>query len=63
MHGNNTSSNNVQVNVNLSQNGEAKTDTKGPDMNNLGAAIASAVQKELLAQKAPGGILSRYGAA
>jgi len=63
MHGNNTSSNNVQVNVNLSSNGEAKTETQGPDMNNLGLVIASAVQKELLAQKAPGGILSRYGAA
>jgi hypothetical protein len=63
MHGNNTSSNNVQVNVNLSQNGDARTSTQGPDMNSLGAAIAAVVQKELLAQKAPGGILSRYGAA
>ena len=63
MHGNNSSNNNVQVNVNMSQNGETKTDSKGPDMNNLGAAIAQAVQKELLAQKAPGGILNRYGAA
>jgi hypothetical protein len=63
MHGNNTSSNSVQVNVHMSSNGETKTDSKGPDMNSLGAAIAAAVQKELHVQKAPGGILSRYGVA
>jgi len=63
MHGNNTSSNSVQVNINMTQTGETKTDSKGPDMNNLGAAVAAAVQKELQAQKAPGGILSRYGVA
>jgi hypothetical protein len=43
--------------------GETKTESKGPDMNNLGAAIAAAVQKELQVQKAPGGILNRYGVA
>jgi len=34
----------------------------GPDPNKLGQAIAAAVQRELVAQKAPGGILSKYGA-
>lgn len=62
MHGGNSQSNNVQVNVNLSGNGSAQTETQGPDLNNLGAAIATAVQKELMAQKMPGGILNRYGA-
>lgn len=64
MHGGNSSSNNVQVNVHLNGSGEAtKTESQGPDMNNLGAMISQAVLKELQAQKMPGGVLSRYGAA
>lgn len=62
MHGGNSSKNNVVVNVNMGEGGKSST-TQGPDMNNLGAAIAQAVQKELLAQKAPGGILNKYGSA
>jgi hypothetical protein len=64
MHGQSTSQqNNVSVNVNVASNGQATTQTEGPDMNNLGRAIAAAVQKELQAQKRPGGMLNRYGAA
>ena len=62
MHGGNSATNNVQVNVNLSGNGSVQTETQGPDMNNLGSIIANAVQKELMAQKMPGGILNKYGA-
>jgi len=54
--------NNVVVNV--STDGTARTsDSTGPDMESLGAAIARAVQQELQAQKRSGGILSPYGAA
>ncbi|NDD83005.1 hypothetical protein EBZ38_01805, partial [bacterium] len=64
MHGQGTSQqNNVSVNVNMSSNGQTTTQTEGMDMNNLGRAIATAVQKELQAQKMPGGMLNRYGAA
>jgi hypothetical protein len=62
MHGN-SQSNNVAVNVNISNSGQVQTETQGQDMGNLGQAIAVAVQKELIAQKMPGGILNRYGAA
>ena len=44
-------------------NGSSNTQMSGNDGANLGAAIAKAVQKELLAQKAPGGILNKYGVA
>jgi hypothetical protein len=64
LQGNSSNSNNVQVNVNMSGNGgQATTETQGQDMNQLGQAIAVAVQRELINQKRPGGILSRYGAA
>lgn len=62
MHGGGQS-NNVAVNVNISNSGQVQTETQGQDMGNLGQAIAVAVQKELIAQKMPGGILNRYGAA
>lgn len=62
MSGAGNSSNNVSVTVNMDNSGGSSTKTEGPDMANLGTAIAQAVQKELLAQKAPGGILSPYGA-
>jgi hypothetical protein len=64
MHGGGSQSNNVAVTVNLNSEGaQAQTDTQGQDMSNLGSLIASAVQKELMAQKMPGGILNRYGSA
>jgi chromosome segregation ATPase len=64
MHGGGTSQqNNVSVNVNVSNEGQVSTESQGSDMTNLGAVIATAVQKELIAQKMPGGILNRYGVA
>lgn len=62
MHGGNSSSNNVQVNVNISNEGNVQTETQGQDANDIGTLIANAVQKELQMQKMPGGILNRYGA-
>lgn len=62
LHGTNSGTNNVSVNVNMA-NGSSNTQMSGNDGANLGAAIARAVQKELLAQKAPGGILNKYGVA
>jgi hypothetical protein len=63
MHGGNTSSNSVQVNVHLNGNGEAtKTESTGPDMANMGELLSQAVIKELQKQKMPGGVLNRYGA-
>jgi hypothetical protein len=63
MHGGKSQNNNVAVNVNISNSGQVQSETQGQDMSNLGQAVALAVQKELLAQKMPGGILNRYGAA
>jgi hypothetical protein len=63
MHGGTGGNNSVQVNVNVANNGNVQTETQGEDMGKLGSIIATAVQKELVAQKAPGGILNRYGAA
>jgi hypothetical protein len=62
MHGGANANNSVQVNVNISNEGSAQTETQGNDAANLGALIAGAVQRELMAQKAPGGLLNRYGA-
>jgi hypothetical protein len=64
MHGGGASqNNNVAVNVNISNSGQVQTETQGQDMANLGSIVASAVQKELMAQKMPGGMLNRYGSA
>jgi len=63
MHGGSSQSNNVAVNVNIASNGNTQTESQGQeDMGKLGEMLAQAVQKELLAQKAPGGILNKYGA-
>jgi hypothetical protein len=61
MHGGGSQSNNVAVTVNMTNNG-SQTQTEGPDANKMGQAIAAAVQRELVAQKAPGGLLNRYSA-
>ena len=62
IHGQQGSVNNVVVNV--SNEGQTSVESKdGPGSENLGRAIASAVQKELQNQKRSGGILSPYGAA
>ena len=52
--------NNVSVNINMTSSGDQKSSS--PDPTKLGQAIAAAVQRELVAQKAPGGLLSKYGA-
>jgi hypothetical protein len=61
MHGGSSQSNNVAVTVNMTNNG-SQTQTEGQDPAKLGQAIAAAVQRELVAQKAPGGLLNRYSA-
>jgi hypothetical protein len=59
MHGGSSQNNNVAVTVNMTNNG-SQTETQGPDPSKMGQAIAAAVQRELIAQKAPGGLLNRY---
>jgi len=54
--------NNVTVNVSIDGNGNASQEQQGGQGIDLGKAIASAVQQELLNQKRSGGILSPYGA-
>ena len=54
---------NNNVTVNISSNGQTSTESSGIDMENMGKAVAAAVQKELQNQKRSGGILSPYGAA
>jgi hypothetical protein len=61
MHGGSSSNSNVAVTVNMTNSG-TQTESSGPDPNKMGQAIAAAVQRELVAQKAPGGLLSKYGA-
>ena len=52
------------VTVNIAQDGSTQTKaSSGVDQENLGKAVAAAVQKELQNQKRSGGILSPYGAA
>jgi hypothetical protein len=64
LQGSSSNSNSVNVVVNMSGNGsQASTETQGQDMDQLGRAVAAAVQRELINQKRPGGILSKYGAA
>ena len=62
MKGSGSTNNNIVVNV--STDGQtSKTNSTGPDMDKLGAAVAQAVQSELQNQKRSGGILNPYGAA
>jgi len=64
MHGGtNNQQNNVSVNITMDGSGTSQTQSSGKDLQNLGALVATAVQKELVAQKMPGGILNKYGAA
>lgn len=57
--------NNVTVNVSVANDGKGSQDSQASSNQgaNLGAAIASAVQKELQNQKRSGGILNPYGVA
>ena len=65
MKGGGGSTNNVSISVNMSNDGNAQTESQsdGQQGANLGKLLASAVQEELQKQKRPGGILSPYGAA
>ena len=56
--------NNVTVNVNMDNQGQAQTSSQsdGPQAERMGTLIAKAVQTELQNQKRSGGILSPYGA-
>jgi len=60
MSGGGSQQNNVAVTVNMTDSGTS-TQTEGRDPAKLGQVIAAAVQKELMAQKSPGGLLSKYG--
>lgn len=62
LHGNSSSgnNNNVTVNVNV-EGGTSSSEGQGEKAQQLGRMISSAVQKELMAQKQPGGLLSKYG--
>ena len=52
--------NNVTVNVNV-EGGQTSSEGNGERAQKLGQMVSSAVQKELMAQKQPGGLLSKYG--
>ena len=54
-----------QNNINITINSEGGTQMEGnsEQQKQIGKAISLAVQKELVNQKRPGGILSSYGAA
>ena len=61
MHGGGDSQqNNVTVNVNV-EGGQTSSEGNGERAQKLGQMVSSAVQKELMAQKQPGGLLSKYG--
>jgi hypothetical protein len=63
MSGNGGATNNNIV-VNISTDGQSSNKgSTGPDMDKLGAVVATAVQVELQNQKRSGGILNPYGAA
>ena len=55
---------NVSVNVNVASDGQTTsslTQNNGQQAAQLGRAISTAVQEELLKQQRPGGMLSPYG--
>jgi hypothetical protein len=61
MHGGGDSQqNNVTVNVSV-EGGQTSSEGNGERAQRLGQMVSSAVQKELMAQKQPGGLLSKYG--
>ena len=65
MKGGGGQNNNVTVNISMDNSGAANRtqSSNGQDANQLGNAVAAAVQRELQNQKRAGGILSPYGAA
>ena len=60
--GKNAGTNNIEINIYIDSNGQAKSDTTN-SAGNLGNALARAVQAELLNQKRSGGILNPFGVA
>jgi len=60
MQGGQAQQNNVSVNVSINNDGSSDVTSEG-DAKGMGKAIAAAVQRELLQQKRPGGMLSPYG--
>jgi len=65
MKGGGGQNNNVTVNISMDNSGAGSRtqSSNGQDANQLGTAVAAAVQRELQNQKRAGGILSPYGAA
>ena len=65
MKGGGGQNNNVTVNISMDNSGAANRtqSSNGQEANQLGNAVAAAVQRELQNQKRAGGILSPYGAA
>jgi hypothetical protein len=65
MKGGGGQNNNVTVNISMDNSGAANRtqSNNGQEANQLGNAVAAAVQRELQNQKRAGGILSPYGAA
>ena len=61
MAGSNSQTNNINVSVKVDGNGNASSAVTGDNMQQMGSLIAQAVQKELLEQKRPGGILNKNG--
>ena len=55
-------SNNITINIATDGSTTTKQQDGGPDMQNLGKAVAKAVQQELHNQRRSGGILNPYGA-
>lgn len=58
----NNTSNNISVHISTDGGVTTKQQDGGPDLQNLGKAVAKAVQQELHNQRRSGGILNPYGA-
>lgn len=53
--------NNVSVSVNVENSGRSNTEMQGKGAEDFAKSIANVVQREIQAQKRPGGLLSPYG--
>lgn len=61
MGGSSGQTNNINVQVKVDGAGNASSNVTGDNMDQMGDLIAQAIQKELLEQKRPGGILNKNG--
>jgi len=61
LSGGGSQTNNVSVNVNIENSGQANTEMQGNNANEFAKSIANVVQREIQNQKRPGGLLSPYG--